>query len=1032
MTIVHVNLLGAPVVLKDDKQITFPYRKAEALFYYLLMKKRVARDDLVNIFWGNNSEKSAKKNLRNAIYVIKKVFEEEILISPQRSIIELNPSIDFRKDIDKLLFEEDKFAEVYKGVFLEGFLVKDADKFEEWLFEQRNFFRDLYIKKLYKAVESYQLKDNYIKAEYYCKKIIKEDEFDEKAYRKLLEIYRVQGKYNKCVNLYNNLVNLLDNELSISPDYKTVKLFESILKERSKNEAVEKNWKEEFIYGRKDELKTLIYNYYRFLENNYAKSIAIIGEAGIGKSKLVNVFINRVKDNVQSSILFTTCYKVEKQFLLNPWHDIIKQLKNLIDKENIKIPAIYKNIVQYIFPYILDKEDKRNVNPIEKMDLLKYQVAEKVIVDIFNIISLRKKIIIVIEDLQWIDDMSMILLKKILLNNRNESIIIVTTFRNTYDENIDIFLAEMGTYDLVNIMHLERFSKKDTIEFVSKLLNDYTLKEDFKDIIYRETEGNPLFIVEYVNNIKNNCSETVFSPKMKNVFKMRVLDVSYEGRKILNIASVFFDKVTFEALQSISGKNEFELLEILEELQKSFFLVESKDVKNNIIFKFTHQKLREFIYEELTLSKRRILHRKIAFYLEKKFKKDKSDRLLFSRLIYHFQNAGDKISSLYYRIKYLYEYLHLNYEIFPIINYEEVLIVKDFYITEKELIRELKKIESMFSEISSSEEEKIRIEKLKIDFLHMIGRYYIVSGKYEIGISMIQNMIDIAMKQEDYHSVINGYLLKTYYCINVHDYKNIDINVNNAMIIAENQGFKGEKGVLTRLKGYKKVMTGEFEEGERLLKKSIEIFNSIKNNEKYLLNIAAAYYYIGESKRFKMKFEQAIDYYEKAIQICESKGLIDRIALFNTSAGQAAYDMGDYDASRKYLEKALSYYRELDFKWGRSIANGYIALLFVRIRKYSEALKYLKKAEIFMNRLKNPYEIGLVYRVKAEICNLLRDYNDTNSNLFKYMKKPSEKYCEEAIKYFKKIDTCYEIEILKNISFTCGNCKLMCDNIQNK
>lgn len=46
----RVTLLGTPCVYRDGKEIHFPYRKAEGIFYYLCVEKQTNRDELVSLF----------------------------------------------------------------------------------------------------------------------------------------------------------------------------------------------------------------------------------------------------------------------------------------------------------------------------------------------------------------------------------------------------------------------------------------------------------------------------------------------------------------------------------------------------------------------------------------------------------------------------------------------------------------------------------------------------------------------------------------------------------------------------------------------------------------------------------------------------------------------------------------------------------------------------------------------------------------------------------------------------------------------
>jgi DNA-binding SARP family transcriptional activator len=141
---VTCKLLGTPEILKDGDKVIFPYKKAEALFYYIIVKKKCFRDTVVELLWGSVDEEIAKKSLRNAMYIVNKTFGNNVLVSPKRSTIMLNPEIAFNSDVETFLNNDDcSGIDVYKGEYLEGFLVKDADSFEKWLFSARNQYRDI-------------------------------------------------------------------------------------------------------------------------------------------------------------------------------------------------------------------------------------------------------------------------------------------------------------------------------------------------------------------------------------------------------------------------------------------------------------------------------------------------------------------------------------------------------------------------------------------------------------------------------------------------------------------------------------------------------------------------------------------------------------------------------------------------------------------------------------------------------------------------------------------------------------------------
>ncbi len=89
---VKLKLFGVPKIILNEEAVEFPFKKAEAIFFYLAIQKRVTRDELVNLFWSELNEARPKKNLRNALYQIKKTLGEEVLYTPKRSIVEISSS----------------------------------------------------------------------------------------------------------------------------------------------------------------------------------------------------------------------------------------------------------------------------------------------------------------------------------------------------------------------------------------------------------------------------------------------------------------------------------------------------------------------------------------------------------------------------------------------------------------------------------------------------------------------------------------------------------------------------------------------------------------------------------------------------------------------------------------------------------------------------------------------------------------------------------------------------------------------------
>lgn len=1009
MNTIEVKLFNTPNVMKDGRKIKFPFTKAEALFYYLVVNRQATRDELVALFWGDSEEKIAKKNLRNAMYKIRKSFDMDIIISPQKSTVVLNPDIEIESDVNIFIRDNEEGINVYKGAFLKGFGVKNADEFESWLFAKRDFYNALYISKLYELTDASIEKGDYERAENYLKLLIAQDEFDERPYRLLMTIYKDLGIYNKAIGTYEKLRGILKKELGITPDIKTINIVNEIKGLSRVKERENLKTSRELFFGREKEITALKKNFEAFIDYKEYRSIIIKGEAGIGKTKLKDKFYQYIEDeNVY--IFDTNCYQAEKGYFLKPWNEIFLNISKVIGQQNISISPTWKKMISYVFPLFDGENLIENRNPVEVLDTLKFSVIEEAIHGVLKNIIERRKIVFIFEDIQWIDDLSLSLLSSILLRNKN--ILLIGTCRNEDYEKIDSLVAMLGCRNLIEIIELKRFTRKEVEEFTFRYLEDKNIDKNIKEKIYKETDGNTFFLIEYLNMLKNNGDfDNSISPKIKDVLRSKFIGISDDVKKILNISCMFFDKVQLDMLIEISGKDDFEIVEIMEQLQSKYIMKEIEG--GDIAFTFTHQKLRDFVYNSLSSAKRRILHNKIGTIISKSLRNNKGDVSLYPKIIYHFSNSGNVLSTIKYTIKYLDLYLDVKHELFPVIDDVALKETNFKELSRKKVLKYFEDIEKLFSKLKQKDEYGGEIIVLKIAFLHLKGRYLIREGEYTEGIGIIEEMTQRALSIKSYKYALKGYKQNIYYGIQTHRTRLMGTCIEKGLKIAYQHKLNEEIAIFLRLKGIYKTMLEEYFEAEELFKESIKVLKKLDKGEgKYSLNIAACYNYIGEIRRHNMEFSEALMYYDKAMGICEKKKLLRGLTVFNTNAGQAAFEKGDYILAKQYLSRAINIYKEIGTLWGRSTAEGFLALVKCKEGKYNSALRNLKNAYHYSEKLKSPLEMGLVYRVKAEIKANMKS-NEGMKNVFsQYLKLPLKEYCDKGIENLRQVKESYEIEIL--------------------
>jgi DNA-binding SARP family transcriptional activator/predicted ATPase len=1010
MDLIRVKLFDTPIVYKNEERIVFSFKKAEALFYYLLVNKQATRDTLVNLFWGEVEEKTAKKNLRQAMYKIRKSFDLDIIISPKKSIVMINPEVKIYLDLCDFLSSEEESVYAYTGEFLKGFHVKDAEGFMSWMIQYGEHLKDLYTQKLDERIKNALLKNQNQSVIGLSKKWIEVDELNEKPYEILMKAYAYTREFHKGIDLYNRLCSILKKELQIEPNSKVQKAFDEILILRNTKEANKKRGSE-FFYGRDYELGILKRSYQEFRNNRKTKSFLIMGEAGIGKTKLKDELLENIDQ--EEILLQAHCYQAEQGYLLKPWNDIFISLVDIIKEEEIEVPILWRNLIRHVFPNFSVDHEEININPVEKTDWLQHQVIEEAMVSVLKKVAAKRKIVLVFEDIQWMDKMSLSLINSILLHQRTSRIFVIITCRTGYSEKLNEFMISSIKHNKLEKIDLTPFSKYEVEEFIQMSFPQISWNEKLYERIYKETEGNAFFLTEMLKGIKEKGCLKEMSAKAQDILKSRFLDITEEGRKLLNVVSLFFDKVSLDMLKNLTSKNILEMMDILEELQGRGIL---KDVSSSdeISFSFAHQKMREYIYTQQSSVKRKILHNEIGLILEKQLHHNKRDKFLYSRLIYHFENGNNAILALKYRMKNLDVYFNFGHELFPVLKDGNIEEEYSSYLSQEEAMKQLKDIEKKLLKVREKEFSSEEIKRLQICFWHMRGRFYIREGEYDKGIKDIENMIDLSIKINDLEYALKGYRQMIYYGIQIYNVKWMKKYIELGLDLAKKHNYQKDIGILLRLKGLKKIMDASYEEAEEILKKSIRVFEEVNEYEDpYTLNIAAGYNYIGEIRRRNMKFMSAIKYYERAVKICDEKKVIRGLTIFYTNAGQAAFDMGDDDLAKVYLEKAIRLYNELNTLWGRSTAEGYMAILLIKRGKYKDALQYFKRAQRYAKKLKSPYELGLLYRVKAEIKVRMKENNIVRELFKNDLSLDIKAYCDKGVSYLRQLKDPYEIEILE-------------------
>jgi DNA-binding SARP family transcriptional activator/predicted ATPase/Tfp pilus assembly protein PilF len=290
----EIRLLGTPQFLRDNSPITnFISNKVPALLAYLAVERRPhSRDKLATLFWGEMSDADARNNLRQALTNLRKFVASELAIT--RDAIELTGDIfldsaQFTSSLKTASFLNPHSALVvltdslslYQGDFLEGFHIRDAHDFEDWMLTERARLRELAMQTLHTLTQFHASRGHFMEAMSLASRLLTFDPWREEAHRQLMLLQARTGQFSSALSQYEICKKILEKELGIGPSLETTELYERI---RSARHSARHNLpasSSEFI-GRTKELEEL----HEKLANPACRLITLTGLGGVGKTRL--------------------------------------------------------------------------------------------------------------------------------------------------------------------------------------------------------------------------------------------------------------------------------------------------------------------------------------------------------------------------------------------------------------------------------------------------------------------------------------------------------------------------------------------------------------------------------------------------------------------------------------------------------------------------------------------------------------------------------------------------------------------------
>ncbi|MFK7802378.1 MAG: tetratricopeptide repeat protein [Anaerolineae bacterium] len=234
-----LNYLGSFEVKLNEQEIThFRSTNVQGLLLYLSLQpdRQISRSVLAALFWPDEPEKSAKNNLRQSLFRLKKIFptsdNEEPYFLVNRQSVQFNKHSIYECDLhqfDAALAAGNlaQAADLFKGNLADGFTADSLD-FEEWLRLEREFVLKRGIKALHDLTGQQLAEGVFSAAQTNAQRQISFDPWSELGHRQLMLAHALSGDRSGALVQYTACREQLDEELGVEPSAETERLADAI------------------------------------------------------------------------------------------------------------------------------------------------------------------------------------------------------------------------------------------------------------------------------------------------------------------------------------------------------------------------------------------------------------------------------------------------------------------------------------------------------------------------------------------------------------------------------------------------------------------------------------------------------------------------------------------------------------------------------------------------------------------------------------------------------------------------------------
>jgi oligopeptide transport system substrate-binding protein len=553
--------------------------------------------------------------------------------------------------------------QLYRGDFLEGF-------YDDWCLEERYHLEALFLGALERLITLHQEQGEPEAALEYVRWLLLRDPLREDIHRRAMRLHARRGDRAAILHQYHQCQATLRDQLGIEPAPETTALCQELAGEvprapalpasvpypvpgRSLLDAIRAP-----LVERTQELATMQAAWER-ARLGQGHMVLVEGEAGIGKTRLIEEFANRVRWQ-GGQVAHGRCYEYDRPLpycaINEALHDLLSRLPAIALS---RLPAWVLAEVSRLVPEI--SEMQSNPPPaIEEQDpALQQTRLLDALTRFLKTVSPSSPLLLLLDDLHWASDSTLTFLQYFVPRLDDSPILFVGAFRSeevSQDHTLRGLLRRMERQGQAISLCLLRLSA----EGVTTLLQGVSGRgDDIRPLaqrLYQETAGNPFFLVETIRALfEAGCVQwqdrrwqgdwvemagrvaLSTPPGVEALIRARVSRLTLATQEALALAAVAGKTFDFDVLEQAWGQGEEAALVAVDELLRCQLIVEGLGPAGRD-YAFDHPKVRQVVYAATHHRRQRRFHRLVGRAMEEIYKGRPG---VIGELAHHFEQARE-------------------------------------------------------------------------------------------------------------------------------------------------------------------------------------------------------------------------------------------------------------------------------------------------------------------------------------------------------------------------------------------------------